>query len=433
MKSVWQESCNFEEKMPLQNDCKTDVLIIGGGMTGILCARFLNEQGVNCIVVEAGRIGQRATGKTTGKITSQHGLIYNKLLQRWGAEYAKLYLQAQETAIQMYARLSEDVDCHFERRSNLVYSLDGKRNLEKEMKALETLGFAARYREDTNLPFRTDGAIEFPLQAQFHPLKFLRGISKGLTIYENTRITRIKKQMAVTAEGKKIFADRIIVASHFPFWNRHGGYFVKMYQERACMLAGDEGWQLEGMYIDGSGGGLSLRNYGLLTIVAGSSRRTGNSVCGWSRLEEFCRDFFPNWQERYRWANQDCMTLDEVPYVGPYFSGQEWILTAAGYNKWGMSGSMAAAMILTDRVLGRDNPFAKIFSPDRSIWTWQLARNGIETCKNMIKPTAPRCSHLGCALKWNEEEVSWDCPCHGSRFDEEGRWLESPAKKDIKL
>lgn len=432
MDSVWQDTCILEEKKALQGDRKTDVLIIGGGMTGILCGRFLTDQGVDCVVAEAQKVGQGITARTTGKITSQHGLIYDKLLRKKGLEYARLYLEANEKAIRTYANLCENADCHFERISSLVYSLEGKEKLEKELKALDTIGYKARYKEHPNLPFPTDGAVEFPLQAQFHPLEFLKAISQGIHIYENTPVSKITKNGALTPKGR-IIAKQIIIASHFPFWNRHGGYFVKMFQERSCVLAGTGGWELDGMYIDGSGEGLSLRNYGPLTLVGSSSQRTGKPVCGWQRLEDFCQDFFPSWKEEYRWANQDCISLDGVPYIGSYYGGQEHVLTATGYNKWGMSGSMVAAMLLADLVLQKENPFASVFSPQRSILSWQLAINGFEAAKNLLTPTAPRCSHLGCALKWNAREVSWDCPCHGSRFNEEGRWIEAPAKKNIKI
>lgn len=298
MTSIWQDSCSIRRRPQLNGTVKTDVLIIGAGLTGILCASFLKDLGINCIVVEAHCIGQGISSKTTAKITSQHGLIYDKLLQAKGWEHAELYLKANEDAVKMYGKLCEKIECGFQKTSNFVYSLQGKDMILREIRALESLGFSARYTEETQLPFRVDAAVEFPLQAQFNPMKFIATLAEDLEIYENSPVLKINKKGAET-EHSRIEADCIIVASHFPFINRHGAYFIKMYQQRSYVIAGEGGKALQGMYVDASGDGLSLRNCGDLTIVGGGSQRTGKVRTGWKELEGFCREFFPNWELKY--------------------------------------------------------------------------------------------------------------------------------------
>ena len=164
----------------------------------------------------------------------------------------------------------------------------------------------------------------------------------------------------------------------------------------------------------------------------GGSHRTGKTGGNWQQLRDFARDHYPRAVKKYAWATQDCMTLDGVPYIGRYSKRTPDLFVATGFGKWGMTSAMAAAMVLTDLVQGRENPFAPVFSPSRSILHPQLALNGFEAVKNLLTPGSPRCPHLGCKLKWNEQEHSWDCPCHGSRFTTDGQLLDNPSTGDIK-
>ena len=134
-------------------------------------------------------------------------------------------------------------------------------------------------------------------------------------------------------------------------------------------------------------------------------------------------------KEVCHWAAQDCMSLDHIPYIGQYSARTGELFTATGFNKWGMTGSMVAAQLLCDLVQGKKNEFADIFSPSRCICKPQLLVNGFETVTNLLSFTGKRCPHLGCALKWNPAEHSWDCACHGSRFDEQGHVLDNPANE----
>ncbi len=431
MDSIWLQTAQLPPFPPLRSDLKTDVLIIGGGMAGLLCAYKLSQAGVDCALVEANRIGSGVTRNTTAKITAQHGLIYASLLQRLGSQRAKLYLSANQAALAEYRALCRDIDCDFEERDAFVYSVDSGKRLEQELAALDRLGFAAEFVESLPLPFPTAGAVKFPRQAQFHPLKFMAAIAKGLRIFEHTKVLELGPGWASTSGGK-ISADRIIAATHFPLLNKHGCYFLKLYQHRSYVLALKDAPDVHGMYLDEDQTGLSFRNCGEHLLIGGGSHRTGKRGGGWSELERFTRRHYPKAQETARWATQDCMTLDGVPYVGLYSRGTAGLYVAAGFNKWGMTSSLVAAGLLTDLILGRDNPYTPVFSPSRGILRPQLAANILESLLGLLTPTVPRCPHMGCALKYNAAEHSWDCPCHGSRFGEDGSLLTGPASGDKK-
>ncbi len=403
MNSIWPQAAQLPPFPPLRSDLKTDVLIIGGGMAGLLCAYKLSQAGVDCALVEANRIGSGVTKNTTAKITAQHGLIYASLIQRLGIQRTKLYLSANQAALAEYRALCRDIDCGFEERDAFVYSVNSGKRLEQELSALDRLGFAAEFVESLPLPFPTAGAVKFPRQAQFHPLKFIAAIAKGLRIFEHTKVLELGPGWASTGGGR-ISADRIIVATHFPLLNKHGCYFLKLYQHRSYVLALKNAPDVHGMYLD-------------------ENQRGG----GWSELERFVQRHYPKAQETARWATQDCMTLDGVPYVGPYFRGAAGFYVATGFNKWGMTSSLVAAGLLTDLILGRDNPYTPVFSPSRGILRPQLAVNVLESLLGLLTPTVPRCPHMGCALKYNAAEHSWDCPCHGSRFGEDGSLIDNPA------
>ena len=226
---------------------------------------------------------------------------------------------------------------------------------------------------------------------------------------------------------------KIIVTTHFPILNKHGSYFLKLYQHRSYVLALKGAQHLDGMYVDEDKKGLSFRTYGDLLLLGGGSHRTGKKGGNWHELEEFARKYYPSARVVSKWATQDCMSLDGVPYIGQYSKNTPDLYVATGFNKWGMSSSMVSAMILSDLVQGKPNEYAQVFSPSRSILRPQLAINALESTVGLLTPTAPRCPHLGCALKYNKAEHSWDCPCHGSRFSESGELINNPATDDKRM
>lgn len=426
MESIWQKGVQLPTFPKLNGDISTDVLIIGGGIAGILTAYFLKQSGVDCMLVEKRRICSGTTGHTTAKITVQHGLIYHKLIKSGGAETARKYLEANQLAFDKYAELCRTIDCDYEIKDNYVYSVSNRKKLEDELAALEKIGYGAEYEENLSLPFPTFGAVKFPNQAQFNPLKFISSIVQGLPIYENTFVKEMRGNTAITDCGN-VTAKTVIVATHFPFINKHGSYFLKLYQHRSYVLALENAQNVNGMYVDESKTGLSFRNYGKYLLLGGGGHRTGKKGGNWSELRHYAKLYYPQSREHCHWAAQDCMSLDEIPYIGQYSSRTAQLFTATGFNKWGMTGAMLSAMLLSDLVQGKRHEYADIFSPSRSIFKPQLFINGFESVTNLLSFTGRRCPHLGCALHWNAAEHSWDCACHGSRFAEDGRVLDNPA------
>ena len=430
MESIWHKTIQLPQFPQLDGDVSTDVLVIGGGMAGLLCAYQLKKAGVDCVVAERKRIASGITGNTTAKVTCQHGLIYSKLAKKYGLEAAGLYLKANEQSLSEYRALCADIPCDFEEQSHTVYSRQDLHALEEELAILSKLNYPAELAGGLPLPFPTIGGIRFPRQAQFHPLKFLSGIVGNLTIYENTSVQSLSKTEAVTEHGR-IHANAVVAATHFPFLNKHGSYFLKLYQQRSYVLALKNAPIPEGMYLDAQENGLSFRSWGDNLLLGGGGHRTGKKGGGWAELEAFAREHYPDANIVSRWATQDCMSLDGIPYIGQYSASTPNLYVATGFNKWGMTTSIAAAQILTDLIRGRENPYASLFSPSRSILHRQLGVNALESTVNLLTPSRKRCPHLGCALKWNTQEHSWDCPCHGSRFSEDGKLLDNPATGDL--
>ena len=438
MKSIWEESISGV-KMPVfsepKENIKTDVLIIGGGMAGILCAYMLKKSGIDCVILEAGNVLSGTTKNTTAKITFQHGLIYNDIINKYGIENAKLYLKAQKEAIESFYNLSKKIPCDFFECDAFVYSKNDREKIEKEVEAYKRLGVDVSFYEEIPLPFSISGAVKVEKQAQFNPLKFIFGILdnlKDLVIYENTKVKEIKNNCAITDKAK-ISAEKIIVATHFPFIDKHGGYFLKMYQHRSYVLALKNAPLYSGMYVDEDKKGMSFREYNGHLILGGGGHRTGKQGGGWNELLEFSKKYYPNSEEVCRWAAQDCITLDAIPYIGQYSRLTPSLYVATGFNKWGMTSSMVAANILNDLIQEKENEYESLFSPSRSILHPQLLCNAFESVTGLLNPVTPRCTHLGCALKYNKHEHSWDCSCHGSRFSEKGEVINNPSNKDLKM
>lgn len=429
--SIWKLDTTFPSFPALEGDAKTDVLILGGGLAGILIARELKLLGMDYMLIEADRIMSGTSGNTTAKITSQHGLIYGKLLRKFGPEGARTYWEAQETALSALGELCRERDCDYEKKDNFIFSRDSIRPLEVEYHALGRLNIPAELDTSADLPFPVAGALRFPDQAQFHPGKLAAAITPGMNIFEHTAAREIRDHQVVTDRGT-VTAEKIIVATHFPIVNRYGAYFLKMYQSRSYVLALKNASKVRGMYLDYRADGLSFRNQGEYLLLGSGGHRTGKQGMGWKELRAAAAEFYPQSRVVCRWAAQDCMTLDGMPYIGRYSPRTPDLYVATGFNKWGMTASMLSALILRDLIRGRENAFGDLFSPSRSMLRPQLLLNMAHSTVNLLTPTAPRCPHMGCALKWNPAEHSWDCPCHGSRFTAEGELLENPARKNLR-
>ena len=432
MESLWHSGIKMPEFKKLSNNIKTDILIIGGGITGILTAYFLHQAGANYVLVEKSRICGGTTRNTTAKITFQHGLIYDKLLKSFGTENAQKYLLANRLAFNEFSKLSKNIDCDYEIRDNCVYSVNGREKLENELNALRKIGYDAEFCEALPLPFKTAGAVKFSKQAQFHPLKFLSSVASELNIHEDTFVREMIGTTAVT-DNAKIQAKKVIVTTHFPFINKHGLFPMKLYQHRSYVIALENAQNVEGMFVDESETGLSFRNQGKYLLLGGGGHKTGKDGGNWTELREFASQHYPRSSEKYFWAAQDCMSLDGMPYIGRYSKNTPDLYVASGFNKWGMTGAMLSAMMLSDAVTGKSNEFSQLFDPSRSMLKPQLMINGFESIKNLLTVSPKRCPHLGCALKWNKAEHTWDCPCHGSRFSQSGKVLDNPANNNMKI
>ena len=428
--SIWWTDAQMPRFPQLETDLRTDVLVIGGGLAGLLCAWNLNRAGADCVLIEENRLMQGVSGRTTAKVTAQHGLIYKKLLQKLGPEKARSYWQANQEALASYRELAKEADFDFTPESSYLYATGENDGLEAEFAACKQLGIPAQWRNTLPLPFPVRGAICFAHQAQIHPLKLAAHLAKGLKIYENTKALAFIGDRVETPKGT-VTAKKIIVATHFPILNKHGAYFLKLYQQRSYVIALENAPRVEGMYLDCADNGLSVRSAGMWLLLGGGGHRTGKEGLNWQLPETIAQMHYPRGKVVARWATQDCMSLDGIPYIGRYSSATPNLYVATGFGKWGMSSAMVASKLLTDLIQDRGNTYEELFSPGRSILHKQLLCNGAESVVNLLRPTKPRCPHLGCALRWNAAERSWDCPCHGSRFDEGGRLLNNPATDNI--
>lgn len=460
----------------LPGNITADAAVIGGGMAGVLTAYELRRRGVEAVVLEAKRIGDGQTKNTTAKITSQHGLIYDRLLRQLGEGKAREYAAANQRAINAFCRLAreEKIDCMLERAPAYLYTRRDPEALRREWAAAKRLGIPAELTVETELPFPVSGALRFPDQAKFHPLKFLSALSKKVPVYEDTRVLRVYPNRVETARGT-VSAKHIVFASHYPFVNYPGFYFTRLHQERSYVLALEGPPALKGMYYGVDPDGLSLRSAGEALLLGGGGHRTGKAPLEdpYAMLRRRARELWPDCRETAAWSAQDCAALDGVPYIGRFSPTRPNWYVASGFGKWGMTGSMAAALLLSEEIAaGRRGK--SVFSPRRfpnpgAFPT--LGRELAESGKGLLKgilyfpgkefdELAPgqgavirwcgkkrgayrdetgkvylvsvRCPHLGCQLEWNGAERSWDCPCHGSRFDFRGELIDGPAQRGLK-
>ncbi len=431
-RSIFLTSCELPQFEPLREDAAADVLVIGGGIAGILTARFLCDVGFDVLLLEANRLCRGQTGNTTAKITIQHGFCYADIAKRYGKAGAAIFAEANRLALERYRQMASGVDCDFQMRDFYAYEKKDAKVLEGELEVLNAIGVNAAWEMPRELPFSTVGAIRVPQQAQFHPVRFLAAQLKGIRICENTPVAGLFAGGAITASGKAVRAAHTVVATHFPFLRFKGGYPFKMYQSRSYVLAMQNITLPHEMYADGAGKGVSMRTLGDCLLLGGGTHRTGTAGGGYDVLEEFAAAHYPQARIVARFAAQDCMTLDGMPYIGRYARGLENVYVATGFKKWGMTSAMLSAMILTDLIAKKQNPYADFFAPSRPIPPLRFLRETGAVLKHYVRPSVPRCPHLGCALRYNKQEHSWDCPCHGSRFTPEGKLLDAPAFRDLK-
>lgn len=421
---------------------RRDVIVIGAGMAGILIAYYLQKEGKDVLVLEANEIASGQTGRTTAKITSQHNLKYKNLIKQVGARKARIYAEANEAAIEEYEKLirEENIDCQFERTTAYLYTREDKRVLWEEAQAAAYLGIRTFFSRKSDLPFSVSSVVGFRKQAQFVASDFVAHISKKLKIREHTKVIKIRGNQVITKD-EVFVADKIVVATHYPFKNVPGFYFLRQHQERSYVLALKGPDKINGMYLGIDADGISFRQMGEHLLLGGSSHRTGKNLVGgaYDFLDCVARKYYPQCKEVGRWSAQDCVPHDGIPFIGKYSIFTPNLYVATGFQKWGMTSSMVAAMILKEEICGRKSPYDKVFSPQRvnirasaKNFFIDMVESTIGIVKGIFRKSKPRCSHLGCELEWNPDEQSWDCPCHGSRFDENGEIMDNPALKGIR-
>ena len=457
--------------------CKTaDVCVIGAGIAGILIATALQDAGRDVIVLEAETelFANSQTAGTTAKLSWQHGDCYHRILESSGFEAAKTYLEANLKAIEWLCELisSRGIDCDLTPYPACLYTNAQTGRLRKEYAALSRLGVHARLQKRSEQPLKGSLCLQTEGHYAFHPLKLLSALAKELEIYRDARVIGQKDNVVKTRYGQ-VMAKDIVVATHFPILNRPGYYFSRMHQSRSYVLALTGIEPPKALYYGIDSDGISLRPYEDLTLFGGEAHRTGqDGEDHYSKLRATAAQYFPESEVVAQWSAQDCITHDDLPYIGRYSNKFEHIWVATGFHKWGMSNSALSARLLCDLICSRKNEAAALYSPARPIpgkAIRPMATDMALSAKNILEEAfyipqkklddllpgtaaiirsdgkktgvykdvaggihmvSAICPHLGCQLHWNASDCTWDCPCHGSRFTPDGAILSSPAVHD---
>ncbi|MCJ8006554.1 glycine/D-amino acid oxidase-like deaminating enzyme/nitrite reductase/ring-hydroxylating ferredoxin subunit [Lederbergia wuyishanensis] len=494
LSSYWLKSTNLPSFPQIKQDLNVDVAIIGGGITGITTAYLLVKEGYQVTVIEASTILNGTTGHTTAKVTAQHGLIYDELIQHFGEEKARLYYEANKEAAEQIAEIIKlhGIDCDYKTEDAYVYtnSNDYVQNLKKEYEAYKRLGIKGDFVDSIPLDLgNIKGAVVMKNQAQFHPLQYLSELvdfikDSGGEIYEQSVATHMDiedKPIVHLKNGAKITAQHVISATHFPFHDNRG-YFARLHPERSYVVAAKPEKSFSGgMYINAEKPTRSIRSVKVegeeILLFSGDGHKTGQGEPEkehYESLEKFAKEEFGAKEILYRWSAQDLVTEDKLPFIGCNNADDKRVLVATGYRKWGMTTSMVAAQLMKDILIGKENRYEEIFSPSRftadpGIKT--IVKQNMNVAANLISGKFERpdkemkdikegegavvsikggragayktmdgqlyvvdttCTHMGCEVNWNSADQTWDCPCHGSRFSIEGDVIEGPAERPLK-
>lgn len=480
-KSFWQQTkaSSYEEQT---ENIKCSVLIVGAGLCGLLCAYELLDRGVDApsiVLIEANSVGSGTSSHSTGKLTAQHGLIYDRLIRQQGIEKAAQYANANEKAVKRGLKIADALKIpSVQKLPALVYATDSaqRKKIESEAKATRALGFDADITVDCELPIPIEGALRFDRQAAIDPVIYCRAVAdyihkKGCKIYENTTAIFTEKNVVITNKGK-IFAEKVVISTRFPFVDKRGLYFAKLYQQRSYLLSLKHAQKISGCYVGAENSGLSFRPFKEHLLICGTADEKGKLYKGFLDLIGRAVDLYPDCEVITKWSAEDCMTHDGIPYIGRNTPLPGEYYLATGFNKWGISSSFVAGDLIADLIVKGYSPYEEVFSPSRSvlpngsksffIHTAEIAaefisdlvsvpskkaesllpgESGIaadgnrKVCacrdKNGLHELPHRCTHMGCPLHWNESEKTWDCPCHGSRFDTDGQVIDGPAKYNL--
>lgn len=494
MESFWEEEIKkHQEFESVKNNIDVSVCIIGGGLTGLSTAYYLSKK-VSVAVVEKDRICSHTSGKTTGKITSQHGLFYEYLINSENKEFAKKYLKANEKAIDNIENIIKESqgECDFEREDAYVFTMQETKvdQIKNEQASVDKIDKEkSEFVKQVLLPLEIAGAIKFRNQAQFHPVKYGYILANSIMnnngrVFENSKVTDIKRENGkyiVSVNRNKIIADYVVIATRYPIVNVPGYHFLKMYQSTSYAVMADVKKELfNGMYISTEVPNISFRTVKdgerKLLLAVGFDYKTGKEDLkdGYQRLETVIRKMYPDAEILYKWSAEDCISLDKIPYIGEISVMKPNMYIATGFNKWGITSSNIAANIITDDILGNENEYKDIFKSTRlqPIKNRQEVGNMLKEVnksliasrfkipKNELKDIKigegkivninntkvgvyksqtgevfkirPYCAHLGCELYFNNIDKTWECPCHGSKFSYDGKLIEVPSNKDLK-
>lgn len=489
--SLWNATAPGPTYPSLEKDLEMDVAIIGGGALGITCAYLLTQEGQRVAVLEANRVLAAVTGATTAKVTAQHGTILQKIVDRHGEDKARLYAEANDKAKEEIARLVDTlaIDAAFTRAPAFAYTKkdDKVDELVRETEIAQRFGLPASFVEDTELPFTLAGAMRFDDQAHFHPRKYLltltqKVIDGGGQVFEHTPVVRYRDTRPATVSTPRatVTARDVVVATNVPIGDRTS-FISRMQPRRHYGIAvPDEGRSVEGMHVNLESPNRSVRPYdsqeGPMLVIVGNNHPTGHPPPEddpWRGLERFAIDHFRAGPTRYRWSSQDFYPFDHLPMVGPAGPVTRHLYTGTGFQGWGMTNTMAAATVLRDQILDRENDWSGIYDPfngarilkdiapdtlkaqghiakmfllDRmkqaSLERLQPGEGKIVTVNGkkvavhktedgLVQARSAVCTHMGCLVRWNKNDTSWDCPCHGSRFAPDGSVLHGPAMRSL--
>lgn len=492
--SYWRESVDIGKYPAVDENMSFDVGIVGGGITGITLAYLLSDYDISVCVIEADQLLSGTTGNTTAKITTQHGLIYNELINQYGIEFAQQYYEANKRALQFIndTVVKHHIDCQLQEANAYLYSIESQNTekLEKELLAYEKLRILGDITKQTELPFDLT-ALKMERQAHFHPLRYLQHlinycIENSVSFFENTRAIAIeysKKPIIVCENEHRITCKYVVQASHYPFFDGQQFFPLKMYAERSYALLAKTNTIVKDMYVSIDESVRSIRpttvNNETQLIIAGENHRTGASELPtndhYELLAHFTDQHFHLEQIINYWSAQDYTTIDQIPYIGTITKEKQNVFVATGYRKWGMTNGTNAALMIKNLILEQEDEYIDIFAPYRDMKFdpsfKKIVSYNVEVAKHLIKgkfdntneeikqlkddeaiitmmegqrigvykdtsgelhAVDTTCTHLGCELDWNEAEKSWDCPCHGSRFSYKGDVLNGPAVKNLK-
>jgi len=486
-KSLWLDNVEENNYEKLTKDIKCDVLIIGGGMTGISTAYHLKNSNLKVCLVDRDLVGHGVTSKTTGKLNYLQELILYKISKYVSKETAKIYFESQVEAIKIIEDIisNEKIDCNFEKVLSFIFTNRESeiKKIQKQKEILESFGVKVYEHKSIPINVGCKYAISVDDTAVFHPIKYLLKlkeicVQKKISIYEKTKITAISRDknnyICKTSSNNTITANKIVIASHYPYFLLPFFMPTKTSIEKSYVSASKIDEVKSFTAITSNTPIKSIRYHAAkknnYLIYLNGSHKTCNNYdenANFNKLKKDLKKF--KIEPQYIWSNHDIMTYDYIPFIGRIEKNNNCFLIGTGYNTWGMTNGSIAGKIISDIILENKNKYEELFDPRRSINTSKVlkyplylgvnAKAFIETKVSKNKPwykdniefkktdgdniaiyTSEKntkhivyntCPHLKCSLIFNEVEKTWDCPCHGSRFNIDGKVIFGPANYDI--